>query len=185
MELLETPHLAWHLSGGTTELLYVKPQGCAVVCEIIGRTNDVSAGQIMDRTGKMLGLKFPAGKAVDKLSAQSEKADFYLPKFQNLEFSLSGVEHKMKQLCEAGETPENICRFVLLSVIATVNRVTERAKKIYGDIPVLFSGGVSSNSLLRQRADYGIFAAPEFSTDNAMGVAILTYRAVKQGIAGE
>ncbi len=185
MELLETPHLAWHLSGGTTELLYVKPSGCAVVCEIIGRTSDVSAGQIMDRTGKMLGLGFPSGKAVDRLARESVSEECYTPKFQGLEFSLSGVEHKMKQMCESGRSPEDVCRFVILSVISTVNLVTERAKKLCGGVPVLFSGGVASNSLLRERADYGIFALPEFSTDNAMGVAILTYRAVKSGIAGE
>ena len=59
MELLEQPMLAWHLSGGTTELLYVEPglQACR-----IGGTSDLSAGQLVDRTGLLLGLSFPAGK---------------------------------------------------------------------------------------------------------------------------
>ena len=61
-ELMDEPHLAWHLSGGTTELLFVRPHERAVMCEIIGGTSDVSAGQLIDRTGQLLGLQFPSGK---------------------------------------------------------------------------------------------------------------------------
>ena len=68
MELMDEPHLAWHLSGGTTELLLVEPQGRNVCCTKIGGTTDISAGQLIDRTGVMLGLSFPAGKALDALS---------------------------------------------------------------------------------------------------------------------
>ncbi len=180
-ELMDMPHLAWHLSGGTTELLYVRPYKTAVVCEIIGKTTDVSAGQLVDRTGQMLGLGFPAGKELDRLATSADKTLQYVPRFDGLEFSLSGVEHKMKQLCQSGETPENIARFSIASIVATVNKATERATRKYGDIPVLYSGGVASNSLLRQQTPDGIFAAPQFSTDNAMGCAILTYRAFKAG----
>lgn len=180
-ELMEIPHLAWHLSGGTTELLYVKPYKTAVVCEIIGKTTDVSAGQLVDRTGKMLGLGFPAGKELDKLAGEADKQLQYIPKFNGLEFSMSGIEHKMKQLCEICETPANIARFSIASIVGTVKKVTERAIEKYGDIPVLYSGGVASNSLLRQLTPDGIFAKPQFSTDNAMGCAILTYRAYAAG----
>ena len=68
MELMDTPHLAWHLSGGTTELLHVVPDGRNVRAERIGGTTDISAGQLIDRTGKLLGLDFPAGKQLDALS---------------------------------------------------------------------------------------------------------------------
>ncbi|MCF0123329.1 MAG: DNA-binding protein, partial [Ruminiclostridium sp.] len=67
MDLLDRPHLVWHLSGGTTELLHVVPDGVTVKAECIGGTTDISAGQLIDRTGKKLGLAFPAGKAVDEL----------------------------------------------------------------------------------------------------------------------
>ena len=73
MDLLDRPHLVWHLSGGTTELLYVVPDGVSVRAECIGGTSDISAGQLIDRTGKRLGLAFPAGKAVDELSLQAQK----------------------------------------------------------------------------------------------------------------
>ena len=72
--------------------------------------------------------------------------------------------------------------FSIASVIAAVHRATKNALKTYGDIPVLYSGGVASNSLLRKLTPDGIFAKPQFSTDNAMGCAILTYRAVNNGI---
>ena len=62
MELLDRPFLAWHLSGGTTELLYVEPDGVNVRAEKIGGTSDISAGQLIDRTGVLLGLAFPAGR---------------------------------------------------------------------------------------------------------------------------
>ena len=177
-ELLETEHLAWHLSGGTTELLLVRPMGVAVRCEIIGGTTDVSAGQLIDRTGQALGLRFPAGKELDSLSLSAEKRDFYQPKADGLSFSLSGVEHKMKQRIEAGTSREDAAFFALRSMISAVQAATEAAKKKYGDLPVLYSGGVASNSLLRSLTPDGVFAPPKYSTDNAYGVAVLTYRAV-------
>ena len=177
-DLLDTPHLAWHLSGGTTELLYVVPSGCAVKCEIIGGTSDVSAGQLIDRAGQLLGLRFPSGKALDALAASSDGSDRYDMKLDGLKFSLSGAEHKMKQRFEQGASPESIASFTLASVISAVSRITKRAKEKYGDIPVLYSGGVASNTMLRRLTPDGIFAEPQYSTDNAMGVAVLTHRAV-------
>lgn len=178
MNLLEREHLAWHLSGGTTELLIVRPWGTAVKCEIIGGTQDVSAGQLIDRAGQALGLNFPAGKELDKLSLEAEIKDRYKPKISGMTFSLSGVEHKMHQKIEAGEDARNVAYFTLASMIAAVEAATNNAKKQYGDLPVLYSGGVASNTLLRQLTPDGIFAEPRYSTDNAMGTAILTMRAV-------
>ena len=179
MDLLETPHLAWHLSGGTTELLVVRPDGASVACEIIGGTMDISAGQLVDRTGQLLGLSFPAGKELDKLAAMSDRKKFYEMKISSLQFSLSGAEHKVKQLAVAGEKPADVAYYALASVVSAVGRVTEKAMETYGDIPVLYSGGVAANSILRALTPEGIFAEPQYSADNAMGAAILTYRAVK------
>lgn len=179
MEILEVPHIAWHLSGGTTEILYVVPWKSAVKCEIIGGTSDVSAGQLIDRTGQLLGLDFPAGKELDRLSHKAVHRERYDMKLSGLTFSLSGVEHKMKQMLEKGADKAEVAYFSLDSIVSAVERITARALEKYGDLPVLYSGGVSSNSLLRERAR-GIFPAPEFATDNAMGTAILTYRAVNE-----
>ncbi len=178
IELLDRPHLAWHLSGGTTELLHVRPDGCAVRCEIVGGTTDISAGQLIDRAGGLLGLAFPSGRALDALAQKAQADAFYRPKVNDLSFSLSGVEHKMKQLMSSGAQAADIAYFTVMSVGRAVEEATKRALEKYGGLPVLFTGGVACNTLLRQVMADGFFAAPAHSADNALGVAILTYRAV-------
>jgi len=183
MDLLDKPHLAWHLSGGTTELLYVKPEGVLVKAECIGGTNDISAGQLIDRTGKRLGLAFPSGKAVDALSLQATKEESFPVKVRGFNFSFSGIENKMNEMADQGEDPANICRFVLGSIINAVEKVTLSALEQYADLPVLCAGGVASNALLRDtmtRSCHAVFAPAEFSMDNAMGVAILTWRLLEE-----
>ena len=135
-------------------------------------------GQLIDRTGQLLGLQFPAGRALDKLSREAVKKTSYLPKKDGCHFSLSGVEHKMTQMREAGEEDAEIAYFSLASVVRAVHQATAEAKRRFGDMTVLYSGGVASNSLLRAMTPDGIFAEPRYSTDNAMGTAILTWRAV-------
>ena len=73
LDIMDGPHLAWHLSGGTTELLLVEPEGKNVTCTKLGGTTDISAGQLIDRTGQLLGLSFPSGKQLDELSRQAER----------------------------------------------------------------------------------------------------------------
>ena len=180
-ELMESPHLAWHLYGGTTELLLVRPKDRAFYCEIIGGTTDVSAGQIADRTGQLLCLRFPAGKELDKLSKTAVNKEKWTPRVEGCSFSLSGVEHKVKQRAEAGEKACEIAYFALASVFSAVKKATENARDRYGDLPVLYSGGVASNSLLREITPEGIFAEPRYSTDNALGVAILAWREYANG----
>lgn len=180
MDLLDQPHLVWHLSGGTTELLYAVPDGVSVRASCIGGTSDISAGQLIDRTGKRLGLAFPAGKAVDALSLQAEQQQSFRVKVKDSTFSFSGIENKMNALAEAGTAPAEICWYVLSSIIGAVETATQQALARYPGLPVLCAGGVASNQLLRQRMIQGcgaVFAEPRFSTDNAMGVAILTWRA--------
>ena len=184
LDLLDEPFLAWHLSGGTTELLYVEPEGFNVKETLIGGTSDISAGQLIDRAGVLLGLPFPAGKALDALYQQGDKQEEYPVKLRELTFSLSGMENKVKAMAQAGQPPANIARFVLDTVTGIVLRATREAQKRYLGLPVLCSGGVASNS--RLRASLGaecdaVFAKPEFSTDNGMGVAILTYRGLERG----
>lgn len=187
MELLDKPFLAWHLSGGTTELLLVEPDGFNVKASILGGTQDISAGQLIDRTGVLLGLSFPAGKALDALYAQGGKAKPFKVKLQGLTFSLSGMENKVNAMAQAGEEPSSIARFVLDTVADIVVRATKQAQQDYPGLPVLCSGGVASNSRLRQAMSQqcgAVFAQPQYSTDNAMGVAILTHRMLERGELG-
>ena len=186
LDLLDRPFLAWHLSGGTTELLRVEPEedGVAVRAEILGGTSDISAGQLIDRTGVLLGLPFPAGKGVEKLSRQAQKREYYKVKVNSLTFSLSGMENKVRQMVQRGEEPAEIAWFAQETVCRVVQACTKAAMEAYPGLPVLCSGGVASNGRLKEllRQNCGaLFAQPQFSTDNAMGTAILTWRALERG----
>ena len=188
LDLLERPFLAWHLSGGTTELLRVEPEedGVAVRAEILGGTSDISAGQLIDRTGVLLGLSFPAGKGVEKLSRQAQKREYYKVKVNGLTFSLSGMENKVRQMVQRGEEPAEIAWFAQETVCRVVQACTKAAMEEYPGLPVLCSGGVASNGRLKEllRQNCGaLFAQPQFSTDNAMGTAVLTWRALERGRA--
>ena len=176
LDLLDKPHLAWHLSGGTTELLYVEPQGSGIKAECIGGTSDISAGQLIDRTGKALGLAFPAGKALDALTHDRSVEKYFRVKLNEFEFSLSGVENQVKAMAERGEDASNIACYVLDTISCAVLSATKRAWERWPGLPVLCSGGVASSLRLRSWLPDAVFAAPEYSTDNAMGIAILTHR---------
>ena len=180
LDLLEQPFLAWHLSGGTTELLKVEPEGCSVRAEIIGGASDLSAGQLIDRAGVLLGLAFPAGKALDELAQMEIHSDCYAVKLKNLTFSLSGIENQIKELAARQKPPAYIASFTLNTLAQGVRRATQEAQARWPGLPVLCSGGVASNRRLRSVLTQAVFAQPQFSTDNAMGVAILTHRARKE-----
>ena len=86
MQLLSQSHLAWHLSGGTTELLLVEPEGKNVSCTKIGGTSDISAGQLIDRTGQLLELPFPSGKHLDALSQEAAGKELFKVKCAEMTF---------------------------------------------------------------------------------------------------
>lgn len=176
MDLMEKPHLAWHLSGGTTELLLVEPEHRNVRATVIGGSSDISAGQIVDRTGKLLSLQFPSGKIIDQLSAQVDKPEYFKVKTNRFTFSLSGLENKIKDYSEH-HAPEESAAYAMASVCDVIVRTTKDAVKQYPDLPIVFSGGVASNSMLRGRCSEldCIFAQPALSTDNAAGIAVLTW----------
>ena len=178
MELMDQPHIAWHLSGGTTELLLVEPEGKNVRCTKIGGTSDISAGQLIDRTGQLLGLPFPAGKHLDALSQGAADKEVYRVKCKDMTFSLSGIQNKVAQYFEQGNTPADTAAYALRCVSGAVYKATEQALERFPGLEVLFSGGVASNSMLRERLAplSPIFAQPQYSTDNAMGVAVLAQR---------
>ncbi len=178
MDLMDRPHLAWHLSGGTTELLLVEPDGKNVKCTRIGGTSDISAGQLIDRTGVMLGLPFPAGKHLDALSREAQRKDLFKVKCPGMEFSLSGVQNKVEQFYQSNGAPAETAAFALGCVCYAVRKATENALKAYSGLDVVFSGGVASNAMLRENmADLdAVFCPPQYSTDNAMGVAVLAHR---------
>ena len=179
LDLMDTPHLAWHLSGGTTELLLVEPDGKNVRCTRIGGTTDISAGQLIDRTGQLLNMSFPSGKHIDALSKDAVNRDYFRVKCNGAEFSLSGVQNKVQQYYAAGKDAVETAAFALRCISHAVYSATVNAQKIHPGLSVVFSGGVASNSMLREIMEplAPVFAEPQYSTDNALGVAVLTFRA--------
>ena len=178
MELMDQPHLAWHLSGGTTELLLVEPEGKNVRCTKIGGTTDISAGQLIDRTGQLLELPFPSGKHLDALSKEAVMKDTFRVKCAEMQFSLSGVQNKVQQFHATHNAPAETAAYALRCVAKAVYLASEQALKAYPGLRIVFSGGVASNTMLRQVLAPldPVFSPPQFATDNAMGVAVLTHR---------
>ena len=178
LDLMDTPHLAWHLSGGTTELLLVEPEEKNVICSRIGGTTDISAGQLIDRTGQLLGLSFPSGKVLDALSSDAQGTETFPVKCEKSQFSFSGLQNKVTQFYEKSNNPAETAAYALRCVSDAVFRATEQAMKAYPGFTVVFSGGVASNAMLRDKMKplNPVFAQPQYSTDNAMGAAVLAQR---------
>ncbi|MBR4240898.1 MAG: peptidase M22 [Eubacterium sp.] len=176
LDLINQSFIAFHLSGGTTEALLVSPDKENIInCEIVSQSLDLKAGQAVDRTGVLLGMKFPCGKELDNLSAESSAEFKIKPTIINQNCSLSGVENKVKKMIESGAQREDIAKFALTYVSKTVLAMLDCITEKYGNLPVVFSGGVSSNSILRKTINekYSAFFAPaEYSLDNAAGCAV-------------
>ena len=123
-------------------------------------------------------MSFPCGKELDLLSQKSEKEFKIKPSMKGSDCSLSGVENKAKNMLLNGEAKEDIAKYVLSAISQTVLAMLDGVLAEYGELPVIFSGGVSSNSLLRKTLDERknvFFAEPEYSLDNAAGVALFAY----------
>lgn len=183
LDLFGEPFAAFHLSGGTTECLYVRPgRGNPFEIDIFSKSLDLKAGQAVDRVGGMLGLPFPAGPRLEALALNWPESCAVRPTFHGRDCCLSGIENKCAAMLERGEPSEKIARFCLDSILAAVRKMTLDVKAELGDLPVIYAGGVMSNAILQKElAEYGFFAEPAFSSDNAAGVAILAHRAQTGG----
>ena len=177
LDLINERFIAFHLSGGTTEAVLVEPKEDGLFStKLAASSMDLKAGQVIDRIGVMLGLPFPAGKHLDPLACAYGKPMKVRASMKGANCSLSGVENKCKALLERGAAPEEIAATCMSYVIASVECMCSALLNEYGKLPVLFSGGVSSNSMLRtcmtKKYD-AIFAEPRYSADNAAGIAVL------------
>ncbi len=176
LDLLNKDLLAWHLSGGTTELLFVKPDENGMPqAKQIGGTSDIAAGQLVDRAGVLLGLQFPCGAELEKLANKSEAVKPFAVKVKDCVFSLSGMQNKVEQMHKNGISSKQIARFTIETITYATHKATKQAKLNY-NAPVLCAGGVMSNKSLQKHMskNFGaFFATPELSGDNAVGVAIL------------
>ena len=176
-ELLDGEFLSVHLSGGTTEILKSRYNGYNFDNDIIGGTKDISAGQLIDRTGVLIGLDFPCGKELEKLSEMAENKLRLKISVDGGYLNFSGAETALIKLVSQN-THADIAYAVLFHVADTLARVLNNSIFQTGIERILVVGGVASNKLIRTFLDENVrgrlyYAEPEYSTDNAVGVAAL------------
>lgn len=185
LNLVGKRFIAFHVSGGTTDCLLCEPDEDNILkITLIGTSLDLKAGQAVDRIGLMLGLKFPCGIELEKLADNSDKEFKIKPVIKDMDCCLSGLENQCKQMLANNEKKENIARYCLDFIAETIMLMTQSAQKVYGVMPLIFAGGVMSDKIIRNkiisRFESAKFALPEFSCDNAAGVAIFGYLKYKQ-----
>ncbi|MBQ8404154.1 MAG: hypothetical protein IJX55_07005 [Clostridia bacterium] len=180
---------ALHLSGGTTELVHAKKDDeIGFSAEIVGDTADISAGQLVDRAGVMLGLKFPCGGELEKLALEAGGAKGIKPLkvvLREGRLNMSGAENRIAALVKAGEDAGKIAYFTLDFVAKNVVALAESARAANPSLPIIFAGGVMRNKIIRakicEKLENVYFADVELSSDNAVGTAYLGYEKMKKG----
>ena len=177
--LLEKEFNAFHVSGGTTEILLCDGRSGKLTVKNIGGTLDLNAGQAIDRTGVMLGLKFPCGALLEQMAKHGDLPETPSVCVKGLNCNLSGLENKVLKYKDKGTSPEDIALYALKFVERTLEKLTANLRKEY-DLPILYGGGVMSNEGIKSRLssfENTYFAKKEFSSDNAAGVAFLARKA--------
>lgn len=183
LNLLKDEFLAFHVSGGTTELLLITPHNDLIIkCHLSAATLDLNAGQVIDRVGVLLGLDFPCGPQLEMLAKDGSIPKKYKPVLKDGNCCLSGVENLCADMYKRGISKNDIARFCIDAVSKTICEMTEFALSKHGNLPIVYAGGVMSNSIIKSELENKfncVFSKPEFSCDNAAGIAILT--AIKEG----
>ncbi|QUH20697.1 Kae1-like domain-containing protein [Alkaliphilus sp. B6464] len=175
--------IALHISGGTTEILKVKPLDVGYEIKIIGGSSDISAGQLIDRIGTKMGLPFPSGSHLEKISKNIKSVDFNAPfSVANNTVSFSGPETYFSRLINDGTIKYDEISYATFDCIAkSLVLLIKGVIKQYNLKKVLIVGGVASNGQIRSHLSDKLskeniniyFANSKYCTDNAVGVAAL------------
>lgn len=182
----EFPLVALTVSGGHTQLVHVKSP---FEHEVIGKTRDDAAGEAFDKIGKLLGLPYPAGPHMDKLSKDGDPNFHKFPQallHEGLDFSFSGLKTSVLYYLQDKEEDwvqehlNDICASVSFAISEVLVKKLKGAIKQTGVKNVLLAGGVSANSMLREKSkemaeEMGVeLYSPKISycTDNAAMIAI-------------
>ncbi len=184
------PFLCLTVSGGHTQIVLVKDY---LDMEVIGSTLDDAAGEAFDKTGKLLGLDYPAGPLIDKLAKMGNPIfNFPEPKIDDLDFSFSGLKTSIlyflkKQLKENPEfiveNLNDICASVQDRIVSILINKLKLAADKTGIKEICIAGGVSANSELRETLEVAgkkegwntYIPKFEFCTDNAAMIAVTGY----------
>ena len=178
MHLLNTElFAAFHVSGGTTEVLLATPHARGFDIELFAATADINAGQAIDRIGVMLGLQFPCGKELEKLAEKNEKK---VPKsrisVKDGYCNLSGLENMATKLWQESGDAALVAAFTQQFIADTLIAMTRELDARIPSLSIVYAGGVMSNRYLQSRLserENTYFAEPQFSADNAAGIALL------------
>ena len=173
------PFAAFHVSGGTTDVTVVTPRCGGLDVERIGGSDDLHAGQLIDRVGVMMGMRFPCGPELEKAAACVPVSLSMKTSVRGVYCSMSGAENKAAEIFRETGDVSAAASYTLDFVTVTLDKMTRALRESYASIPIIYSGGVMS--CRRMRETLGVrdgvwFAEPEFSSDNAAGTALLAYR---------
>jgi N6-L-threonylcarbamoyladenine synthase len=188
------PFVALLVSGGHTMLVEVSSFG---KYQVLGETLDDAAGEAFDKVAKMLGLPYPGGPEVAALAEQGKPKRFFFPRPMvdrpGLDFSFSGLKtFALNTLHENGEDPQtkaDIAHAFQEAVVDTLVIKCKRALKQTNLKQLLIGGGVSANSLLREKLKIMakkqqidvIYPRLEFCTDNGAMIAYAGFRRLAAG----
>lgn len=194
---LEPPFACLVVSGGHTHLVIVKDYG---VYEIIGKTHDDAAGEAFDKVARAIGLGYPGGPKIDKVSKEGNASAIEFPhaRIENApyDFSFSGVKSSVLNYlnsCEMKGETVNTADVAASFQKAVVDVLVERsikAVKDFGISRLALAGGVASNSCLRAEMkkacdDENIklyVPSPVFCTDNAAMIGVAAYYEYVNGV---
>ena len=182
-ELLDRDFAAFHISGGTTELVRVSNTEGAFKTRLIGGSADLNAGQVVDRIGVYLGMPFPAGPHLEEAALQNTKK---IPKKKisanGMTVNLSGLENMAIKLYQETDDKPLVAAFVFDYIGRAISTMVDAYKAEYGEGKIICAGGVMCNRIIKDMllSKYDVaFAEPALSADNAVGCALLTLRAYK------
>jgi N6-L-threonylcarbamoyladenine synthase len=193
------PNVSLIVSGGHTMLVHVESE---LKHRVLGATLDDAAGECFDKTGKLLGLAYPAGPIIDRLAAQGNSAAFAFPRplmhEDNHDFSFSGLKTSVRyflrdhpEVAADGQPLRDLCASVQAAIVEVLVTKTVRATLKVGVKCVTASGGVTCNRALRTQLAEACrrrgltlrLASPALCTDNAAMVGILAERKLALGVA--
>ena len=176
---IDDDFISFHVSGGTTDILLVKKTTDGYYdIECLGGSVDLHAGQAIDRIGVLMGLDFPCGRHMEAL-ARENKVKVESPKIcvKGLSCNLSGLENLAVKLYTSTGDKSLVCAYVLEFIGKTLEKITQNIRNIGYSQKIIYAGGVMSNKIIQARLSAKFkdvyFASPEFSADNAAGIALL------------